>query len=146
MRLVAELIGLPRTLQLVQALGGTTLPISKNQSKAGQLRFAALVEVIGEDAASSLTHHFGGDILYVPRCSQALRLARNQQLLNDFDQLLEQGLGANEAVSVLAIRYQLSDRMVWRVLKTPARTALKPPAPPQRRVLGAQASNRLSPS
>lgn len=119
MQLVAELIGVPRTWQLVKALGGTTLPISKNQSRAGQLRYGALCEVIGEDAARRLTHHFGGDTLYIPRCSQALRLARNQQLLADFDQMLSEGLSANESVGVLAVRYHLSDRMVWRVLKTP---------------------------
>ncbi|AAQ58033.1 Mor transcription activator family protein [Chromobacterium violaceum] len=119
MQLVAQLIGMPRTLQLVQALGGTTLPFSKNQSRAGQLRFAALVEVIGQEAAERLTHHFGGDILYIPRCSTALRQARNQQMIRDFDAMLVEGLGANEAVGVLAMRYRLSDRMVWRVLKTP---------------------------
>lgn len=119
MQLVAKLIGMPRTLQLVQALGGTTLPFSKNQSRAGQLRFAALVDVIGQDAAEQLTHHFGGDILYITRCSKVLRQARNQQLIRDFDAMLADGLGANEAVSVLAMRYHLSDRMIWRVLKTP---------------------------
>ncbi|WP_047248203.1 Mor transcription activator family protein [Chromobacterium subtsugae] len=119
MQLVAQLIGMPRTLQLVQALGGTTLPFSKNQSRAGQLRFAALADVIGQDAAELLTRHFGGDILYIPRCSQALRQARNQQLIRDFDALLIDGLGANEAVGLLAMRYRLSDRMIWRVLKTP---------------------------
>ncbi|AOZ50931.1 MULTISPECIES: Mor transcription activator family protein [Chromobacteriaceae] len=119
MQLVAQLIGMPRTLQLVQALGGTTLPFSKNQSRAGQLRFAALVEVIGQEAAERLTGHFGGDILYIPRCSTALRQARNQQMIRDFDAMLVEGLGANEAVGVLAMRYRLSDRMVWRVLKTP---------------------------
>ncbi|MDF0604649.1 DNA transposition protein [Neisseriaceae bacterium TC5R-5] len=119
MRLVAKLIGVPETLQLVQTLGGTTFPISKNHSPAGRLRFAALVDVIGEKAANKLTKHFGGDVLYIPRCSQAVRQARNQQLVRDFDALLDQGLGANESVSVLAMRYRLSDRMIWRILKTP---------------------------
>ena len=75
---IAGLIGLPRTLELVAALGGTTFPVPKNQRRLGQVRYEALAEVIGVDGADALTRHFGGEILSIPKCEAALRELRDR--------------------------------------------------------------------
>ena len=46
-RLIATLIGLPRTLSLIEAWGGTTFPVSKNKRRDGQIRYDALADWFG---------------------------------------------------------------------------------------------------
>jgi Mor family transcriptional regulator len=112
---IAALIGLAYTLKLVEAFGGTTFPVSKNRRRMGQIRYEALAEVVGVDAADLLTHHYGGDVLAIPKCAQALRELRDRQLRADFD-LLTRDAGAVPTVTQLARRYRLTERHVWRLL------------------------------
>lgn len=115
-QLIAELIGLPAALRLIDAWGGTTFPVSKNKRRGGQIRFDALAEVVGVDAAGILTRHFGGEVLAIPRCTTALREVRDRTLRAEFD-ALTRDLPAIHAVSQLARRYQMTERWVWVVLK-----------------------------
>jgi len=112
---IAVLIGLAHTLKLIEAFGGTTFPVSKNRRRMGQIRYEALAEVVGVDAADTLTHHYGGDMLAIPKCAQALRELRDRRLRADFDLLTCNG-GAVPAVTQLARRYRLTERHVWRLL------------------------------
>lgn len=114
---IAKLIGMARTIKLVEQLGGTTFPISKNQTRQGEIRFELLAEVIGVVAADVLTKHFGGEMVYIPSCADALRRLRNIDIITRFD-LLSTELGANQAVQTLAREYHLSDRRIWKILKT----------------------------
>lgn len=75
-QLIADLIGLPKTLKLIEAWGGTTFPISKNKRRDGQIRYEALAEVVGVDAANVLTRHFGGRFCRFPLCGGDARGAR----------------------------------------------------------------------
>ncbi|WP_255497675.1 Mor transcription activator family protein [Aquitalea sp. LB_tupeE] len=115
-QLIASLIGLPRALKLIEAWGGTTFPISKNQRRQGQIRYEALAEVVGVDAADILTRHFGGEVLAIPRCAAALRAMRNQQIRDSFDTLTRHH-PASHAVHQLARQYQITERQVWSILK-----------------------------
>lgn len=114
-KLFIQLIGLPRTVQLIQAWGGTTFPMSKNQRRLGQIRFEALAEVIGVDAAKVLTQHFGGETLAIPRCSAAILEMRNRAIREEFDELTRTH-SANHAASELARKYHITDRWVYQVL------------------------------
>lgn len=116
-QLIASLIGLPRALKLIEAWGGTTFPFSKNQRRQGQIRYEALAEVVGVDAADILTQHFGGEVLAIPRCSAALRAMRNQQIRDSFDTLTRHH-PASHVVHQLARQYQITERQVWSILKT----------------------------
>lgn len=118
-REIAEIIGLSRTVTLVDRLGGTTFPISKRMTRLGELRFAILSDVIGCDAASALSKHYGGTNLYIPRCSKALRCLRDARIIEEFDRKIGK-LSANAIVSELALAYKLSDRQIWNVLKKDA--------------------------
>ena len=117
-RLMVRLVGLPATLQLVERLGGTTWPVAKGNNRLGQIRHEALAEVVGGDAASVLARHFGGDTLYIPRCAKAVREMRDRSLREEFDQLTREN-SALHAVTVLALKYRLADRQIWRILKKP---------------------------
>lgn len=127
-RLIASLVGLPRTLRLVEELGGTTFQISKNITRLGEIRYSVLAEVVGVEAADVLTKHFGGDTIYIPRCADGLRYLRNRTIVEEFDRE-SATVGANAAVNALALRYKLSDRRIWEILKKtdctqPKQTAL----------------------
>lgn len=116
-QLIAGLIGLPKTVKLVEVLGGTTFPVSKNQTRMGEIRYQALAEVVGVDAADILTKHFGGDALYVPRCAEALRYLRDRAICEEFD-VESRKVGSNAAVNNLALKYKLTDRWIWEILKS----------------------------
>ena len=65
------LIGLTKSVRLIHAWGGTTFPVGKNKRKGGQIRFAALAEVVGVEAAEILTRHYSGEVIAIPRCWRA---------------------------------------------------------------------------
>lgn len=113
---IARLIGMPNTIKLVEQLGGTTLPISKNKNRLGEIRYAMLAEVIGVPAADLITSHFGGIPLYIANCEVALRRLRDLEIVATFDGLSRE-IGSNAAVAQLAREYKLSDRRVWEILK-----------------------------
>lgn len=124
-KIIARLVGMPRTIKLIEQLGGTTFPVSKNLTRQGNIRFEILAESVGVPAAELLTSHFGGDTLYIPSCADALRLLRNMDIVTRFDQLSVE-IGANNAVFTLAREFHLSDRRVWEILKTTTLEVVNP--------------------
>lgn len=115
---LVALIGIAAVVRLVEQMGGTTFPVALRRSRLGEIRYEQLSEVVGPDAADQITKHFGGENLYIPRCVDAVREARDRKLRDDFDAITKQH-SAITAVAQLAIRYKMSDRHVWRVLKQP---------------------------
>ncbi|AOJ10581.1 Mor transcription activator family protein [Burkholderia mayonis] len=113
---IVTLVGLPAAMRLVEQLGGTTFPIAMRRSRLGEIRYEALAEIVGVDAADQLTAHFGGDVLYIPRCAKALRELMYRSIRAEFDTLTHDHT-AIHAVTQLALRYRLADRHVWRILK-----------------------------
>ncbi|QAZ67049.1 Mor transcription activator family protein [Solidesulfovibrio carbinolicus] len=119
---LVDLIGLDKAMKLVRSLGGTTFPVPKRQTKLGELRYNMLADVVGLDAADALVKHFGGGELYVPRCAAALQAARDAEINAYFVAETRNGRSSAEVVFCLAMRYKLSDRRVWNILKTLPRT------------------------
>ena len=115
-QLIAHLIGLPKTLQLIEAYGGTTFPVSKCSAPLGRIRYEALAEVVGVEAANALTDHFGGDVLAIPKCAAAMRELRDRRLRTQFDRLTRK-MGSTYAATELARSFCLTERQVWRILK-----------------------------
>lgn len=111
-----DLIGLPKTLKLLEEFGGTRFPFSKNKTALGQIRYNLLAAVVGVPAADELTRVFGGDVLSIPRCATALRTLRNQQIRDAYDQQLRAGISSTRIAAELARHYTLTDRHVWRIL------------------------------
>ncbi|PVX80034.1 Mor transcription activator family protein [Paraburkholderia unamae] len=115
-QVLVRLIGLPAAVRLVEQLGGTTFPVALRKSRLGEIRYEALSEIVGGEAADAITQHFGGDMLYIPKCEAAARELLYREIRADFDGITREH-SALHAVAELAKKYRLSDRHVWRILK-----------------------------
>ena len=103
------LIGMQKTLKLVEVYGGLHLkiPIRFNDDHP-------LTRLLGHHAVLKLIGRFGGDAL--------LRIQRNIEIAQRFDS----GVPAR----TLARDYHLSERQIWTILKTPE-TLRRPGGPEQ---------------
>ena len=113
---IAELIGFPATVELIKALGGTTFPVGKGIRAMGASRARLLKDTVGEDNASILVKHFGGETLYLPRCDRALRELRNRAFLTEFKAMRDTGVPSPRAMTELCPKYGFSDRFAWGLL------------------------------
>ncbi len=114
---VAEVIGMPATLRLVERFGGTTLLLPKGATRTGRSSLQRLSGKVGGAVAEALAHHFGGEPFYVPRCDTALRRLRDLDICETFEARVRQGHTANQVVADLAILHKISDRRIWIILK-----------------------------
>ncbi|WP_160795915.1 Mor transcription activator family protein [Craterilacuibacter sinensis] len=117
---IAQLIGFPAALALVQAMGGTTFKVPKGRTPEGIALFQWVSEIIGQREAGVIARHYGGSVIYIPRCYDALLELRDRELRARFDSLTT-GQSANISVRELAGRFKLADRTIWRILKRPSR-------------------------
>ena len=121
---IAGLIGFPATMSLIDKLGGTTFPFGKGIHSLGANRLNLLRQTIGCDNTEKLMADFGGDVLYIPRCAEAMREWRNRKLIERFDELTEQQeLSSLMALSQICPEFGLSDRHVWNILGMHGRTS-----------------------
>lgn len=113
-RILAEVIGLPATLKLVEHYAGVRFCPPKSGAD-----YAALAEIISEAAANKLAEHFPREEIDIPKCEEALRAVTHNALRYDFYTLTHGAgaLSARRAVTVLVRRYGYVDRYVWRLLK-----------------------------
>ena len=74
-----------------------------------------LVRLIGLPATLKLVEDFGGLTLRLPVGAREV----GQALLADRQRLAGEGLSERQIVQCLAIRYHLSERHVWTILKKP---------------------------
>lgn len=116
---MADRLGWPATMELVKKLGGTTVTIPMRATSAGQVRYSRLVSFLGRELASALCSAYPATDLYIPNCKRAVTDERDAALNRDRDELAKQNVSEREIVATLALRYKLSDRHVWRILKKP---------------------------
>ncbi|AFL76207.1 Mor transcription activator family protein [Thiocystis violascens] len=105
LREIADLIGLPGALDLVDTWGGVRLylPLAHHLPD-----HHALVARLGRDAAERLCERFGGADLAIPRALAALRAARDRLICHEH--------AHGSPARALALRYRLSERRVWEIL------------------------------
>ena len=113
-----QVIGWADTVRLIQHFGGTTLPMPMGATCVGRAALDALSEVMGEDTIKKLADFYGGAPLYVPRCDLAMRRARDKAINEEFEQRIRNNEIATRVVFALAIKYKLTDRRIWKILKT----------------------------
>jgi len=113
-RLVA-LIGLPATVVLVERHGGKELTLYARGDSVKRLG-----EVIGPQAAERLQDYFGSEPFGVPRCTAALKNLRNTKIHATYDELTAGPTGCSGRVAIHAIveQFGLTERQIWRILKT----------------------------
>lgn len=103
MRELARTIGLPATLKLVEEYGGTRIYVPKKPDDDW-----ALIGLLGRSAAGKLTRAYGGEHLEVDRAVTAMRAARDRALIAD---------ATVHSVTQLALKYKLTARAVWNILR-----------------------------
>jgi Mor family transcriptional regulator len=126
---IADLIGFDATQKLVFKFGGVTFPVGKGMRADGIQRYNMLRNTIGEDNAKTLSEHFAGELVYIPRCDAALREWRNQQFLVEFDYMLTQNVSANMALTKLCPKYKITVRHGWDILSRRKRVKVQQQQP-----------------
>lgn len=113
------LIGQEKALRLVSVFGGVTLLIPQGRRKCGEALSDAIAAVIGAEALQKMRPYFlGCEPLYVPRCTAALSAVRDRHIRQEYDRMtMCEDLSGNCAASLLAVRFRLSDRSVFKILK-----------------------------
>ncbi|MDO1510394.1 MULTISPECIES: Mor transcription activator family protein [unclassified Neisseria] len=113
-------VGEEAALNLFQKHGGANMPIGLNKTKNGKKLYAELVESIGNKAAEKFTEAFAARSrsFYVSNCLKAKIRLRNMVIKKDFDEITNGGITSPRAVNDLAVKYGLSARAIWFILKT----------------------------
>lgn len=107
LRELADLLGLPATLQLVRYYGGVDLYLPKNLPSNHDL-----VLILGVEAARRLIDHYGHGVLRLPLARTAMLRAR--------DRLIIDGYTRGKTARGLAMEHGISERQVRAVLaRTP---------------------------
>lgn len=114
---LAELIGLPALLRLVERWGGLALYIPERVRPEHPL-----ADCIGLDAARLLADVYGREELSVPACRRAVRRARDRQLRALHH---DRGWPAQR----IAWHTGLTERQVWRILAASDDSGPDPQAP-----------------
>lgn len=106
LREIALHCGLDAALQLVATHGGTEISIPTHERCSSA---AALVQLIGAEAARALIRSYPGSRLPIPRCAGAKRDLRDQAIIDAYT--------AGTSVRDLARQHEITTRQVRTILK-----------------------------
>lgn len=115
MRQIAEVIGLDGAEKLVRSIGGARFKFGKGRQNTARMKL--LHKAVGAADAAKLAAVFGGDELYIPRCSAQLRLVRNRRFRAAFAALTDGGKTSKAmALTELCPQFGLSHRTADKIL------------------------------
>lgn len=115
MQQIAEVIGLDGAERLVRAVGGARFKFGKGRHNTARMKL--LRQAVGAADAAKLAAVFGGDELYIPRCSAQLRLVRNRRFRAAFAALTDGGKTSKAmALTELCPQFGLSHRTADKIL------------------------------
>jgi len=100
---LAELIGLPATLRLVEARGGTSIYVPDVATTDHWL-----ARLLGIEAMLQLVGAYPRDYMHIDRAAAALRAARDRHIVSRHR--------AGESTASLALTYGLTQRQVFNIL------------------------------
>lgn len=115
---LANLIGLPATLALVEDFGGNELRIPAYRNCKSAALFQKITGKIGEEAAIAISKAYGGDVLYIPSCAKTRRALRDMEIVRAYDALILE-TSARDAVATLSKQYSLSNRGIEKIVNRP---------------------------
>jgi hypothetical protein len=101
LRQLVDLIGLPATMAIVDACGGTLLNIPRQADQN-----ETLVRLVGPEKAAILGRELGPDRLLIPKAGPALQAARNRRILAELK---------TRSVRQVARDFGLGERQVWYI-------------------------------
>lgn len=96
------LIGLAKTMVIVEAWGGQLRYFAENPSPDGEL-----AKLVGMEAAVALGKAYGTDRVHVPKAGAALRAVRDNRIRAEH---------AHLSIRQLVIAYGLSERRICEIL------------------------------
>lgn len=112
---IAEVIGLDGAERLVQAIGGARFKFGKGRQNTARMKL--LHKALGKEDAEKLAAVFGGDELYIPRCTVQLRKVRNRRFRAAFMALTDGGKTSKAmALTELCPQFGLSHRTADKIL------------------------------
>lgn len=118
---IRDLVGEEALVRLVLKFGGTLLRFpGETKNLDNSVRVQKVAEEIGDSAARILAAHYGAAGVLVPRCYQALLETRDRIIVADLD--------ADVPAPVLALRWEMTERNVWKIAKRGRRQAHPPVA------------------
>lgn len=110
-----EVLGSARRLQrLITMYGGSNIRVPTVWAATKN----PLHGVLGPRALKKFMEMYGGTDIYIPRCAIFVRHLRDAAISRDYAQLANKGSSLRQAVARLAVRYDLSDRQVRKILNT----------------------------
>lgn len=113
---IVGIIGHGPTMELVRAFGGQEPRIPKTSASD---TWEALVEIIGEQLTKRLSEAFGGEVIYIALCAEALRNDRNRRMIAQYEKLIGNGHSSRGAVSVLVREFApISNRQVENIVNS----------------------------
>ena len=115
MRQIAGVIGLDGAERLVRAVGGARFKFGKGRHNTARMKL--LRQAVGKAGADKLAAVFGGDELYIPRCTVQLRKVRNRRFRAAFMALTDGGKTSKAmALTELCPQFGLSHRTADKIL------------------------------
>lgn len=115
MRQIAGVIGLDGAERLVRAIGGARFKFGKGRQNTARMKL--LHKAVGAADAAKLAVVFGGDELYIPRCTVQLRKVRNRRFRAAFAALTDGGKTSKAmALTELCPQFGLSHRTADKIL------------------------------
>lgn len=115
LELVRVLESIDAALALVAAYGGLSLRIPQLRGRDSGVA-VLLLRVVSEDHVRRLARQYGGTDLYIPRCVEALRKARDVSIVEKFTACAA-ARSRCRMVRQLALEYGISERWVWKIIK-----------------------------
>lgn len=100
---IAELIGMPSTISLVERYGGGRLYIPRNANNDH-----ALVQVLGREAVEALASVHAGESIELPLATAALRRARDMEIYRRYN--------SGDSAEQLAKDYGATRRHIYRIV------------------------------
>jgi len=102
LREIAELIGLPATMAIVQQYGGVRLYVPKEITQDHPL-----IKLVGICNAVTLSDSYGGETLEIALAENALRKIRDKEIRDQWPTLSQRKL---------ALKYRTTERHIRRIL------------------------------
>lgn len=126
-----QVAGLEAAAALITAWPGAEYPcpvaFGRHRTKQGQRRFDMLAEIVGERPARRICGHWGGRILDVPNCKDALWARKQDEIRAMYDKLTSSANDYShaEAIFEIGILHNVTGRCVENILSRPDNPAGK---------------------
>lgn len=108
---IVSVIGIEDTIRLTNVYGGMTIRFSDESSRDVGTRRDIIERLLGKKKAPLFFKHFANRALYIARCTNALKGTRDRQIRTDSDVM---------QMAELILKWGLSERQIWRILKASA--------------------------